>query len=135
MKIKTKASNALNVVREWQSEMFPSERCRLLEAEHRRLIEEKILDDQRNTSEKAVLSAIEELCAAKTAKELPAIIARQPFPIQVFLFERFHYFQSALEELGERELVYPAPLGLFLREGLVEMWNLRKQRGWFDERL
>ena len=125
------ASKAWKLLLEYRNELFTIEILEQSEQEHERLVDEKIIDDLRATSERAVLDAIEGLCSRPIISNANEYLESLPITIQVFLFERFFYFESALRELGEREVELPSQFESFLRQGLIDAWNVRRQRGWF----
>lgn len=127
----TKAEIMLSLLREFKDELFTHNILLACEAEHARLVREKIIDDLRATSEKAVLDAIEEIIAHPVASEARSLFDTFPRTIQVFLFERFFYFEAVIVKMGEREFDFPMQFELFLRWGLIQKWNVRKERGWF----
>jgi len=59
-------------------------------------------------------------------------IANQDIELQYYLWERFFYFEKALQDLPDDDHVFPADFGDFLKEGLIHSWRVREQRGWFD---
>ncbi len=125
------AEKMLSLFREFKNDLFTHDILVALEAEHARLVGEKIIDDLRATSEKAVLEAIEGIIARPVLGEARTFFDTLPQTIQVFLFERFFYFEDALLALGKKQLEFPAQFELFLHQGLIGHWNLRRERGWF----
>jgi len=88
---------------------------------------------RRQSTRGQVESLVLQLSDGRAIAQQVSLIAEQPVEIRYYLWERFVYLELALKDFPPdcqpEEL--PADFGEFLRQGLIELWHFREQRGWF----
>lgn len=98
-------------------------------SEHERLAKLNILDDTRTAFEAATVKAATTLSSIPLIEESKKFIDSLSPAIQVFLFERFYFFEQSLREIGHREAEFPEHFGSLLRQGLIDSFDLRRRSG------
>lgn len=100
-------------------------------SEHERLRNKKILNETRTTFEAATLNAVKNLSQKPSEQEMRTFILSLSPALQLFLYERFYYFEQTLRELGNREADFPETFGSLLHQGLTRGFDLRRNLGLF----
>jgi hypothetical protein len=119
-----KASELLKIWQEIRRHLFSLEALFAIILELKRLSDEGLYLDLRNTSNQKLLEFIDYLCALPY-QEWTSAVWHQPLTIQVFLYDRVNYVEEYLGHLGQADISHVTEIGEFVKDTLVNWWNQR----------
>jgi hypothetical protein len=122
-----KKQTASDLLKSWQQirqHLFSPESQIASIIELKRMSDENLYMDMRNTSNQKVLEFIDHLCTLPY-REWAAATWEQPSTIQAFLHDRVIYVEKHLVHLGQAEVSHEDDIGSFVKVALTEWWDKR----------